>query len=133
MTRTSIPYGTQAVTVERVAYSDAPAETIVRIVPIEAPIALEFNGIGYAVMMGTPTDLEDFVTGFMISEGLATAAECSQPTVSEVDGGWIIRAQLPDRSMPRILERARFAAFRKAAVVFAASIALRRRLPRFRA
>jgi formate dehydrogenase assembly factor FdhD len=31
------------------------------------------NGIGYAVIMATPTDLVDFVTGFTISEGLATA------------------------------------------------------------
>ena len=107
MTRPAIPDGTREVAVGQVSYDNAPAGTIVRLVPIETPIALEFNGIGYAVMMGTPTDLEDFVTGFMICEGLATAAECGKPTVSEVEGGWIIRAQLPDRSMPRIFERAR--------------------------
>ncbi|OYY91860.1 MAG: sulfurtransferase FdhD [Sphingomonas sp. 28-66-16] len=88
-------------------YDTAAATPGSRAVPIEAPIALEFNGIGYAVMMGTPSDLEDFVAGFTISEGLATADEITEPSVSELAGGWIVRAQLPDRSMPRILERAR--------------------------
>ena len=107
MTEILIPDGARAVLVERVAYGDTPAEAIVRVVPIEAPIALEFNGIGYAVMMGTPTDLEDFVAGFVISEGLATLSDCGESSVSNIHGGWIIRAQLPDRAMPRIIDRAR--------------------------
>ena len=37
---------------------DADAR-IVRSVPVEAPIAIEVSGIGYAVMMATPADLED--------------------------------------------------------------------------
>ena len=72
----------------------APESTPTRHWVPEAPVALEYNGIAYAVMMATPADLADFATGFAITEGLSP----SPPTdiaIAEVEAGWIVRATLP--------------------------------------
>src|ERR1700712_1219708 len=48
---------------------------VTRAVAVEAPIAMEINGIGYAVMMATPADLVDFGYGFIWSERLVDARD----------------------------------------------------------
>ncbi len=74
----------------------------------EAPVALEFNGLAYAVMMATPADLEDFATGFAIGEGLAaTAGAVADIAIAEVDNGWIVRATVSGLGADRLGERVR--------------------------
>lgn len=74
----------------------------------EVPVALEFNGLAYAVMMATPRDLEDFATGFAIAEGLASSAsDISDIAVAEVANGWVVRAALTGLGIDKLTERVR--------------------------
>jgi FdhD protein len=79
-----------------------------RAVPIEAPVAIEYNGIGYAVMMATPADLEAYAVGLTLAEGLvAGAGEIEDILVHQVEGGWVVRITLPPERIGAVVERAR--------------------------
>ena len=74
----------------------------------ETPVALEFNGLSYAVMMATPADLADFALGFALTEGLAgSAADLTDLAIAEVEHGWIVRATLSGLGAEQLTERAR--------------------------
>jgi FdhD protein len=74
----------------------------------EAPVALEFNGLSYAVMMATPADLADFALGFALTEGLAaSAADLADLAIAEVEHGWIVRATLSGIGVEQLTERVR--------------------------
>jgi FdhD protein len=74
----------------------------------EAPVALEFNGLSYAVMMATPADLEDFALGFALTEGLARQpADLTDIAVAEVEHGWIVRAALSGLGIEQLTDRVR--------------------------
>ncbi len=86
-----------------------PARSVERLLIEEAPVAIEINGVGYAVMMATPADLEDYALGFCLSEQLiASADEYVSADAVEVDaGGWMLRVQLAASGAGPLLERAR--------------------------
>ncbi|RXD07108.1 formate dehydrogenase accessory sulfurtransferase FdhD [Sphingomonas sp. UV9] len=79
-----------------------------RAIAVEVPVAIEIDGLGYAVMMMTPADLPEFTTGFLLTERLADSAEDVRDIdVFEADSGWIVRVGLSDRCKGRIHDRVR--------------------------
>lgn len=57
----------------------------------EVPIELRYNGEAFAVMMATPSDLQDFAVGFALSEGhVANAAAIRGVNVVERLEGYVI-------------------------------------------
>jgi len=64
-----------------------------RAVAEEVPIAIEFNGIGYAVMMATPADLEDFAWGFTQAERLGEIVDVERHPATN---GILLRITLTD-------------------------------------
>jgi FdhD protein len=89
-------------------FTDGHARPIHRDWVGEAPVALEFNGVAYAVMMATPTDLADFATGFALTEGLAaSASDITHIAIAEVPLGWVARATIPTLSPERLATRIR--------------------------
>ena len=63
-----LPEGVSQRVVTRYQAGTAHAQT--DFVAQEVPLALLFNGISHAVMMASPSDLEDFALGFGLTEGL---------------------------------------------------------------
>jgi FdhD protein len=90
------------------AFADAKARPISRELADERPVALEYNGIAYAVMMATPADLEDYVVGFSLAEGLIEqAGEVLDLAIHQGEQGWIVRVTLPQSRAAPLLERVR--------------------------
>jgi FdhD protein len=75
---------------------------------VEAPIALQFNGIAHAVMLATPRDLEDFALGFSLSEGiLEKAAELYRTEVQRTDPGYTLALEIGSAAFARLKQRRR--------------------------
>ena len=71
-------------------------------VPEEVPLAVQFNSQNYAVMMGTPSDFEDFAIGFAIAEGLiARASDVTAVLVLPTEQGYAIDLSVPEDRINR--------------------------------
>lgn len=100
--------GAQSASLAERFASGAQPRLVDRPLIVEAPVAIEINGLAYAVMMATPADLEDFALGFCLSEQLvADPAEFEGCEGSELERGWLLRIAIaPGRAAP-LVERAR--------------------------
>lgn len=74
----------------------------------EVPVALVFNGLSHAVMLASPSDLEEFALGFALTEGLiASSRELYDVDVEAVPGGIEVRINVSSEAFWRLKARRR--------------------------
>ena len=84
------------------------SEPSTRLLANEVPVAIEFNGQVYAVMMLTPSDLEDFAVGFALSERIIVrASDIARIDVREGTRGIGVDIRLEREHSERLAERRR--------------------------
>jgi FdhD protein len=95
-------------TVHRKVWRDGRSSESTRVIPEETALALTYNGGTYAVMMGTPRDLEDFAIGFSLSEGIIQSPDDIESLdVVALDDGIELRMWLAQSRADRLSERRR--------------------------
>lgn len=88
--------------------ADGSRIAIERALAEEVPIAIECNGIGYAVLMATPSDLLDLAYGFVLTERLADrGADVIDAEVHPSEQGQIVRVTLAPAVAGRVFDRVR--------------------------
>ena len=94
--------------VRRLDFGGTGDADLTRELAVETPVSVEVCGIGYAVMMATPADLDDYATGFALAEGLVESTDQIRGIdVHPIEGGVALRIWLPPECSDRALERAR--------------------------
>lgn len=101
------PPASLVVEAERVRFGQARDGSRPLEVAVEAPVNIVFGNMPYAVMMATPADLEDFVTGFSLTEGIVrSAAEIRGIAVEPRPEGIEVRVDLaPGRFREHLARR----------------------------
>lgn len=91
-----------------VKLSDAGAADGSATVAEEVPIALVYNGRSHAVVMGTPSDLEDLAVGFSRTEGIVDdASQIEHMSIARASHGIELQIQIPSAHADRLEDRAR--------------------------
>ncbi len=74
----------------------------------EMPIAMLYNGVSHAVMMATPSDLEDFALGFSLSEGIVeNAGQFAFVEAVKSEQGLSLEMTIPQSRFDLLAERQR--------------------------
>lgn len=88
--------------------ADGQQIDIERFIAAELPVALEFNGLGYAVLMASPDDLIDLAYGFAQSERLVeNAHDIVDVETHRMDQGMVVRVTVVADRIDRVVERVR--------------------------
>jgi FdhD protein len=88
--------------------SGASGPELTRAVAVEAPIQIVIGGAPFAVMMGTPNDLEDFAYGFALTEQIAARVDDIRSVeIEPVEDGWKVKIALSGERLQAHLARGR--------------------------
>ncbi len=88
--------------------ADGDVQDIVRELAVETPVAIEVNGLGYAVLMASPLDLTDLAHGFLLTERLVESRdEIVDVDAHEAEAGIIIRVAVEQSAADRVTHRVR--------------------------
>ncbi|QTH21636.1 formate dehydrogenase accessory sulfurtransferase FdhD [Rhizorhabdus wittichii] len=88
--------------------SAGTVEPVERPVADETPVAIDYNGLGYAVLMASATDLEDLAFGFSRAERLIDAAgQIVDVDTHRAERGMLLRITLADERLALVTERVR--------------------------
>lgn len=97
--------------IDRGIWRNGVASEGTRFIPEETPLALTYNGGTYAVMMGTPQNLEDFAVGFSLDEGIIRSVDdIMSLELVRLDDGIELRMWLASEDAAQINERRRHVA-----------------------
>lgn len=100
------PEGASRLPVQR--WRDGLLASAAELVADEVPVALVYNGISHAVMLASPSDLEDFAIGFSLGEGVVRqAGEIFDIEVEEAAQGIAIEMRIAAGAMMRLKEARR--------------------------
>lgn len=101
------PPASCAVAAEPVRFAPGRPNAAVSEVAVEAPVSIVYGTLPYAVMMATPSDLEDFVTGFSLTEGIIReAGEIRSLSVTPRSEGIVVTVELaPGRFREHLARR----------------------------
>jgi len=101
------PPASCAVAAVPVRFAGGPGSANSAEVAVEAPVNIVYGNQPYAVMMATPSDLEDFVTGFSLTEGIVrSAAEIRGIAVKPQSDGIVVTVDLePGRFRAHLARR----------------------------
>jgi FdhD protein len=69
------PPASYAVPVRPLRFASGLLPEVAAEVAVEAPVNIVYGSLPYAVMMASPADLEDFVTGFSLTEGIVRGVD----------------------------------------------------------
>jgi FdhD protein len=87
---------------------DGGREPATRAIAVEQPVAIEVNGIGYAVLMATPEDLADLAVGFALTERLIDkVADVLDIDVHTAERGAVLRLTVTASVAERVVARVR--------------------------
>ena len=106
-TAEALGYTDSTVAHDFVRLSDAADEEDGALLASEVPVALVYNGRPHAVMMCTPSDLEDFAYGFTATEQIAASADIRRVDVVRYSKGIELQIEIPADAAEKLPGRGR--------------------------